>query len=92
MNLVGNKKWLATSIRTSLLQESVLDVAGDWEQTEDGYSARFYCDQNSPGELNNGDELKGNWVIIDLQAESGDTLSTLVNTSVIFVESNKNPR
>jgi hypothetical protein len=92
INVVSNKKWLAKRIATSLGQASLLDIEGDWEKTEDGYSARFYRDRNSTGGLNAGDVLKGNWVSITLEASTGDTLSTLVNSSVIFIESNKNPR
>ena len=62
--------WECPSITTSLGQSSNL-LIGDFRKKEDGYYAPLLRDELSPGGINRGDALKGNWIEVTFRAVDG---------------------
>ena len=81
--------WECPSIITSLGQSSNL-LIGDFRKKEDGYYAPLLRDELSPGGINRGDALKGNWIEVTFRAVDGSVLNSIIMTGITYKESNKN--
>lgn len=84
--------WECPEITTSVKsygttpQQSNL-IVSDFDEEEGRYIANFKQDVNSIGGLINGDDLKGSWIIIKFQATNAQSLITLNNIILRYLDS-----
>ncbi len=84
--------WACPEISTNLksygstFQQSNL-IPTDFDVLEQMPSASFYRDSNSQGGLINGDQLKGNWIMVKFQKTAASDLITLSETAIRVVDS-----
>ena len=67
-------------------------VSSDFAKLEEEYSATFLRDSNSIGGINNGDTLKGQYIIIKLRATDSTDFVFLNSVSVRYIDSPLNER
>lgn len=91
----SNVIWECPEIETSLIsfgntpQQSNI-ISGDFELVEGKWCAKFNQDQNSIGGLINGQDLRGFYIQIKFQVTSAQSLITLNQIMLQFIESPKN--
>jgi hypothetical protein len=89
---ISNQVWAAPDIKTNLMsygttpQSSNLPAAS-FSQLEGQWCASFRRDSNSRGGINNGDSLKGSYIITKLKAESPTTITYLAAASIKYIDS-----
>ena len=82
--------WNCPSIYTEVFSYGMVQqqsnlIDEDFEYLEGGYSASFYRDTNSIGSLINGDDLKGSYLVMQLQVTNGHFFSYLANALVRYI-------
>jgi hypothetical protein len=90
VNLISNVIWNCPSIYTEVFSYGMVQqqsnlIDEDFEYLEGGYSASFYRDTNSIGSLINGDDLKGSYLVMQLQVTNGPFFSYLANALVRYI-------
>jgi hypothetical protein len=92
---LANTVWAAPVIESQLLsygstpQQSSL-INQDFEVLESDYHAAFLSDKNSIGGLIDGDDLKGNYLIVKFQVTSAPNLVFLNGVIVKYIDSSLN--
>lgn len=92
ITLIASAVWDAPVISTSTnsygttKQASNL-VTSDFDVEESEYHAALLKDTNSIGGINNGDDLRGNYLVVKLRAANASNLVTLNAVSVFMINS-----
>ena len=88
----ANVVWDAPSMNTNIesyagtLQSSNL-IAADFTKQEGKYNAPILRDANSLGGVNNGDEMRGSYLVVKLRAVAASSLVTLNIVSLHYIPS-----
>lgn len=80
----SNSVWFAPEILTSFNNQKSNLISTDFSEKEGVLFASLFRDENSPGGLLQGDDLKGNWIKFKLQNNYTSKINTLsINSRAI---------
>jgi hypothetical protein len=80
----SNSVWFAPEILTSFNNQKSNLISADFSEKEGVLFASLFRDENSPGGLLQGDDLKGNWIKFKLENNYTLKINTLsINSRLI---------